>query len=65
MDEGCGWLIAIIVVAAIVIGIIVYVILPVTLVIIGGIALAGAGSGAYVASKNFGEVLIEAHKNVK
>lgn len=65
MDEGCGWLIAIIVVAAIVIGIIVYVILPVTLFIIGSIALAGAGSGVYVASKNFGEVLIEAHNTVK
>lgn len=65
MDEGCGWLIAFIVVAAIVIGIIVYVILPVTLFIIGSIALAGAGSGVYVASKNFGEVLIEAHNTVK
>ena len=65
MDEGCGWIIGIIIVVAIVIGIVVYVILPATLAIIGSIALAGAGSGAYVASKNFGEILIEAHKNVK
>jgi hypothetical protein len=65
MDEGCAWIIGIIVVIVIVFAVVVYVILPVTLFVIGSIAIAGAGSGIYVASKNFREIVIEAHKTVK
>lgn len=63
--EGCAWLFGIIIAAAIIIAVVVYIILPVTLITIGGIATVGGGSGIYVASKNFGETLIEAHKTVK
>ena len=64
-DDGCAWLLGMIIMAAIVFAVVIYVILPVTLITIGSIAAAGGSSGIYVASKNFGETLIEAHKNVK
>jgi hypothetical protein len=63
--EGCAWLVGIIIAAAIVIAVVVYIILPVTLITIGSIAVVGGGSGMCVATKNFGETLIEAHKTVK
>lgn len=65
MEEGCGWIIGILIVVAIVIVLVVYVILPATLIIIGSIATAGTASGVYVAGKNFGELMIEAHQTVK
>ncbi len=65
MDEGCAWLIGILIVVAIVIAVIIYVIVPATLLIIGSITIAGTASGVYVAGKNFGELMIEAHKTVK
>jgi len=65
MDEGCFWLVGILVLIAIVIAVAVYVILPVTLFVIGGIALAGTASGVYVAGQNFVELMIESHKVVK
>ncbi len=64
-DDGCAWLLGMIILAAIVVAVAVYIILPVTLITIGSIATVGGGSGIYVASKNFGETLIEAHKTVK
>lgn len=65
MDEGCVWFIVILIVVAIAIALIVYVILPATLIIVGSITLAGTASGVYVAGKNFGELMLEAHKTVK
>lgn len=65
MDEGCVAIIGFLILAAIVIALIVYVILPISVFILGGIALAGAVSGVGVAAKNFGEVVIEAHQTVK
>lgn len=65
MDEGCAAIIGFLILAAIVIALIVYVILPISLFILGGIALAGAVSGVGVAVKNFGEVVIEGHQTVK
>jgi hypothetical protein len=63
--EGLGWLIGVLIAVAVIIAVVVYIIVPVTLITIGSIATAGAGSGIYVASKNFGETFIEAHKTIK
>jgi hypothetical protein len=63
--EGCAWIIGILIAVALVVAVVVYIIVPVTLITIGSIATAGAGSGIYVASKNFGETFIEAHKTIK
>lgn len=64
MDDGCAAVIGLIVVGVIVIALVVYVILPISFFLLFGIAAAGAISGAAVAVKNFGELLIEAHKTV-
>jgi hypothetical protein len=67
MDDGCAIIAVIIgaiVAVAIAIALIVYVVLPLSLFILGSIATAGVVSGAVVAVKNFGEVLLEAHKVV-
>lgn len=65
MEDGCVAIIGILIVGAIVLALIVYVILPISLVILGSIAIAGAVSGVGVAVKNFGEVIVEAHQTVK
>lgn len=65
MEEGCVWLIGILVVVGIVIALIVYVILPLSLFIIGSITAAGTATGVYVAGKNFIELMIESHQRVK
>ena len=64
MDEGCAAVIGVVIVGVIVIALIVYVILPLSLFLLCGIAAAGTISGAGVAAKNFGELVIEAHKTV-
>ena len=67
MDDGCAFIaivILIIAAVAIAIALIVSIILPLSLLILGSIAAVGIVSGAVVAVKNFGEVLVEAHKAV-
>jgi len=64
MEEGCGWIIGILVVVAVAIALIVYIVLPLSTFILLGIGIVGAVSGAGVAMYNFYQVLIEAHKNV-
>lgn len=64
MEEGCGWVIGIIVVLAVGVAFVVYVVLPLSTFILLGIGIAGAVSGAGVALYNFYQVLIEAHKIV-
>ena len=64
MDDGCVALIGFLFIAAIAIVLIFYVILPISLFLLIGIASAGTISGVGVAAKNFGELLIEAHKTV-
>jgi len=64
MDDGCAALIGFLIIAALVIFLVVYVILPVSLFLLFGIAAVGTISGAGVAAKNFGELLVEAHKTV-
>ncbi len=58
-------IIGIVIVAALVIAFVVYVVLPVSLFVLGGIGAAGAISGVGVACYNFEQVLVEAHKNVR
>jgi hypothetical protein len=65
MDEGCGMIIGFLIVAALIVAFVVYVVLPLSLFILGGIGLAGAISGVGVACYNFQQVLVEAHKNVR
>lgn len=65
MEDGCVAIFGILILAAIVIALIVYVVLPASLIIFGSIAIAGGVSGIGVAAKNFGEVVIEAHQTVK
>ncbi len=64
MDEGCVWVIGILILVGITIAFIVYVVLPLSVFILLGIGIAGAVSGAGVALYNFYQVLIEAHKTV-
>ena len=64
-SSACVWLIGGLFAIGIILYAFIYLVIPASLITIGGIAIAGAGSGTYVASKNFGEVLVEAHKNVK
>ena len=64
MDDGCVALIGFLIIAALAIVLIFYVILPISLFLLIGIASAGTISGVGVAVKNFGELLIEAHKTV-
>lgn len=64
MDDGCAAVIGLIIVGVIVIALVVYVILPISFFLLFGIVAAGAISGAGVAVKNFGELLVEAHKTV-
>ena len=65
MDEGCAAIIAFIFVIAVAIALIVYIILPLTVILLGSIAAAGTVSGVVVAVKNFGEVFVEAHKTIR
>lgn len=63
MDEfGCGFLIIIVVAVVIAIYAIFYVIVPVSIFILGGIGLVGAVSGVGVAVYNCQQLLVEAHK---
>jgi len=64
-NQGCGWLIGIFFLSPFIIPLLIYIVLPITLITIGCIAIAGVTSATYVASKNFGAVLIEAHKTIK
>ena len=64
MDDGCAALIGFLIIAAIAIFLIVYVILPLSLFLLLGVAGVGVVSGAGVAAKNFGELVVEAHKTV-
>lgn len=64
MDEGCAYLIGILIVIALIIAFVVYIVLPLTVIVVGGIAAAGTVTGAAVAGKNFKEVLVEAHKRI-
>jgi hypothetical protein len=57
-------LIVFLVIAAIVIAVVVYIILPLSVFILASVSIVGAVSGLGVATKNFGELLIEAHKTV-
>lgn len=65
MDDGCAALIGILLAIGIAIVLVIYVIIPLSLFLVVGIAGVGTISGAAVAVKNFGEVLIEAHKTIK
>jgi hypothetical protein len=65
MEELIFWLVIIVIVVGITIALIIYVILPLSIFLLVGIALAGTISGAGVALYNFGHVLVEAHKTVK
>lgn len=68
MEEGCGaiFIIAgVIIVAVAALAAIVYVVLPASGLILLGIAVAGLISGAFIAVRNFGVVLIEAHQHEK
>lgn len=68
MDDGCGVIVAlagILIVVGIVIALVVYVVIPLSGLLLLSIAVAGMGSGAVIAARNFGQVLIEAHKNEK
>ena len=65
MDDGCAAIIAFIFVIALAIALIVYVILPLTVILLGSIAAAGTISGVVVAVKNFSEVFVEAHKTIR
>jgi hypothetical protein len=64
MDDGCVAIIGALIVVALVIAFIVYVVLPLSIFLLVGITGVGALSGAGVAAKNFGEILVEAHKTV-
>ncbi len=64
MDEGCAWIIGILIVVGIAIALIVYVVLPLSVFILLGIGITGTVSGAGVALYNFYQLLIEAHKTV-
>lgn len=57
-------LIGFLVIAVIVIVVLVYVVLPLSLFLLFGVAAVGVVSGIGVAAKNFGELLVEAHKTV-
>ncbi|HZS75899.1 MAG TPA: hypothetical protein VFA41_04745 [Ktedonobacteraceae bacterium] len=65
MDDGCAALIGILIVIAIAIALIVYVVLPLSIILLVGISSAGVVSGAAVAVKNFGELMVESHKTIK
>ena len=64
MEEGCGWIIGILVLVGVTVALIVYVVLPLTMFIVLGIGIVGTVSGAGVALYNFYQLLIEAHKTV-
>jgi hypothetical protein len=71
MEEGCAYLIGIVVVIGLLIAFIVYVVLPATGLLLGLsavllIVIAGVGviSGACVATYNFFSLLIESHKTL-
>jgi hypothetical protein len=64
MDEGCASVIGILIVVALVLAFIVYVVLPLSIFLLVGLTAVGSVSGAGVAAKNFGEILVEAHKTV-
>lgn len=57
-------IIGFIVIAVIVVAFMVYVVLPVSIFLLVGVTAVGVVSGIGVAAKNFGELLIEAHKSV-
>ncbi len=65
MDDGCVAILGFIVIAAIAIALIVYVVLPLSLFLLGSVVAAGTVSGVGVAGKNFYELLVEAHKTIK
>jgi hypothetical protein len=60
-----GWLILILFLSPFIIMLFVYVILPLTLLTIGGLTIAGAASAIFMAFKNLGAALVEAHRTVK
>ncbi len=64
MEEGCGWIIGILVLVGVIVALVVYVVLPLTMFIVLGIGIVGTVSGAGVALYNFYQLLIEAHKTV-
>lgn len=64
-DEGCAGILGILIIAAIAIAVIVYVILPLTVLVLGSVTIVGVVSGAVVAGKNFREVIIEAHQTIR
>jgi hypothetical protein len=64
-EGGCIILIAILVAVAIAVTLIIYVVLPITVFLLGGIGIVGAVSGAVVAVRNFSELLVEAHQTLK
>ena len=64
MDRFFGGLIGIFVIIAIVVVLIVYVVLPLAALIVGGVFLAGLLKGAFIAGKNFFEVLREGHQKL-
>ena len=64
MDDGCVAIIGALIVIAIVIAFIIYVVLPLSIFLLVGLTAVGTISGAGVAAKNFGEILVEAHKTV-
>ena len=66
MDKGCAaivWLAIIIALVGAAIAVVIYVVLPVSGLLVVGLTLVGTIWGAFVAVRNFGAVLIEAHKN--
>lgn len=64
-SDGCGSVLAFLILIALAFFIVVYLILPITLFVIGSVAVTGAVSGAVVAVKNFKEVLVEAHQTIR
>lgn len=63
MEDGVGCLLILAVIAGI-LYLIAYVVLPLTIFVIGGIGLAGAAAGTGMAAYNFVKVFRQAHREV-